>query len=472
MNTSNGACGNSEIDVIKGDYWLSTSCDNLQKRPTLHGDLIVDVAIVGGGFSGLWTAFFLLKNNPDLQIAIVEKQFCGYGASGRNGGWCSPRFPVDAGPLIRRFGMDTARQTILAQQQCVQDFPELLAEADIEADFCRTGLLSLARTPGQMASLLSTYESFAKLGLSVGNQLLNADETYGKVHVTKLSGALRSAHGASIHPGKLVRGLARAVERMGATIFEGTCAVTVRGGDDAAIVTAHGTIRARRAVVTAGEAYMTDMPQYHRDVLPMSSMIVLTAPLTSAQWDAIGWADGECLSSQVHTKNYLTRTRDGRILYGSRGAPYRFASDMAERALRDEGTFEWMRSTLKEWWPALHDIEFTHSWGGYLGIPRDWMPSVNFDPDSRIGRLYGYTGRGVSTSAMCARLLAGRIGGWTTGLETLPFHRREAPRWEPEPLRWAGVRYTQNALARVDEADDQGRAPPLDARLAEYLTSQ
>lgn len=472
MTTPSETGRDSEIDTIKGDYWLSTSCDDLRRRPALDRDSLVDVAIVGGGFSGLWTAFFLLKQDPDLRVAIVEKHFCGYGASGRNGGWCSPRFPVDAGPLIRRYGIDMARQTILAQQQCVQDFPELLAEADIEADFRQTGLLSLARTPAQMADLLSTFETFAGLGLSAGNQLLGADETYEKVHVTKLFGGLRSAHGASIHPGKLVRGLARAVERMGAIIFEDTHALMVRGGDDAAIVTAGGTIRARRAVVTAGEAYLTGMPQYHRDVLPMSSMIVLTAPLTSAQWDAIGWAGGECLSSQVHTKNYLTRTREGRILYGSRGAPYRFASDMAERALQGEETFEWMRSTLKEWWPALHDIEFTHSWGGYLGIPRDWMPSVNFDPNSRIGRLYGYTGRGVSTSAMCARLLAGRIGGWTTGLETLPFHRREAPRWEPEPLRWAGVRYTQNALARVDEADNQGRVPPLDARLAKYLTSQ
>lgn len=472
MTKSRPVSNGPEIQTIEGDYWLSTSGDDLKVRPPLDGDALVDVAILGGGFSGLWTAFFLLTENPGLRVAIVEKHFCGYGASGRNGGWCSPRFPVDAAPLIRRYGMELARQTILAQQRCVQDFPELLAKADIDADFRRTGLLSLARSPGQMASLVSTFETFAKLGLSADSQLLGADEAYEKVHVTKLSGALRSIHGASIHPGKLVRGLARAVERMGATIFEQTHAFTIRGGDDAAIVTERGTIRARRAVVTAGEAYMTDMPQYHRDVLPMSSLIVLTAPLTTAQWDAIGWAEGECLSSQIHTKNYLTRTRDGRILYGSRGAPYRFASDMAERALQDEETFEWMRSTVKEWWPALHDISFTHSWGGYLGIPRDWMPSVNFDPVSRIGRLYGYTGRGVATSAMCARLLAGRIGGWTTGLEGLPFHRQEAPRWEREPLRWAGVRYTQNALERVDEADDQGRAPPIDARFAEYLTSQ
>lgn len=472
MTKSSAVSNGPEIKTIEGDYWLSTSSDDLKMRSPLEGDAVVDVAIVGGGFSGLWTAFFLLSENPGLRVAIVEKHFCGYGASGRNGGWCSPRFPVDAGPLIRRYGMDLARQTILAQQRCVQEFPELLAKADIDADFRRTGLLSLARSPGQMASLVSTFETFAKLGLSADSQLLGADETYEKVHVTKLSGALRSTHGASIHPGKLVRGLARAVERMGATIFEQTHALTIRGGDDAAAVTERGTIHARRAVVAAGEAYMTDMPQYHRDVLPMSSMIVLTAPLTTAQWGAIGWAEGECLSSQVHTKNYLTRTRDGRILYGSRGAPYRFASDMAERALQDEETFAWMRSTVKEWWPALQDISFTHSWGGYLGIPRDWMPSVNFDPVSRIGRLYGYTGRGVATSAMCARLLAGRIGGWTTGLEALPFHRREAPRWEREPLRWAGVRYTQNALGRVDEADDQGRAPPLDGRLAEYLTSQ
>ena len=201
-------------------------------------------------------------------------------------------------------------------------------------------------------------------------------------------------------------------------------------------------------------------------------MIVLSQPLTPEQWADIGWQGGESVSSQAHTKNYLTRTCDGRILYGSRGASYLFGSAMPENTIRDEPVFEWMRGCVREWWPQLSGLTFTHAWGGYLGVPRDWLPTVGFDKDSRIATLYGYTGRGVSTSALCARLLSGLIGGWPTGLETLPVHRPRAPRWEVEPFRWMGVRYVQNAFARIDEAESAQRKRPLDARFAEFLGEQ
>lgn len=457
---------------IKSDFWLSTSGDELGRRPSLDGDLTVDVAIMGGGYSGLWTAYHLLCGNPALEVAIVEREFCGYGASGRNGGWCSPRFPVDAGALVRRYGADIARETIVAQQSGVQAFGAILAEEGIDAHFRPTGLLSLARGDAQLDLLEDTFEILSSLGLADGNRMLDAGEAFDLVHVTGLSGAMRTGYGAKLHPGRLVRGLAHAVERRGARIFEGTAATDLRLGSDAAIVTANGTVRARRAVVAAGEAYMTGLPRFHRRLLPMSSMIVLTAPLTDAQWDAVGWAGGEGLSSQTHTKNYLTRTEDGRILYGSRGAPYHYGSRMSESALCSPDTFAWMRDTVREWWPALNDVEFTHAWGGYLGVPRDWMPTVSFDEDARLAQLHGYTGRGVSTSAMCARLVAGLIGGWKTGLEGLPFHRRDTPQWEIEPFRWAGVRYIQNALARLDASESAGRRPPRDAILAEHLSKQ
>jgi len=472
VNEMKGASRAAALSPIAGDFWLSTSGDDLRLRPRLENDLNVDVAILGGGFSGLWTAYHLLRAEPTLEIAIVERNFCGYGASGRNGGWCSPRFPVDAGPLIRRVGADLARRTILAQQASVEDMGRVLEEEGIDAHYRHTGLLSIARSTHQMEDLRATYRLFDRLGLGGGNQMLGAEEAFERVRVTDMAGALASDQGASIHPGRLVRGLARTIERLGAIIFEQSEATAIRTGTDAAIVTQSGTLRARRAVVAAGEAYLTGLPAFHRQLIPMSSMIVLTAPLTREQWDAIGWDGGECLSSQVHTKNYLTRTRDGRVLYGSRGAPYHFGSRMEEGALQDEATFEWMRQSVREWWPALADVEFTHAWGGYLGVPRDWMPSVSFDPETRLGQLFGYTGRGVSTTAMSGRLLAGLISGKESGLEGLPFHRRRTPLWEIEPFRWAAVRYLQNAYGRIDEADQAGKRLPPDAGFAEWLGGQ
>ncbi len=457
---------------IENDFWLSTSGDDLTPRARLQGDVIVDVAILGGGFSGLWTAYHLLSKNPALDIAIVEREICGFGASGRNGGWCSPRFPVDPAALIKRFGATRARETILAQQGIVEELGRTLAEESIDAEFRATGLLSLARSEEQLATLAATLATYETLGLATGNRLLEADEARGRIHATNIHGALESKHGANIHPGKLVRGLARVVERMGAIIYEGTEVTGVRPAPKAALLTPYGAVNARSAVVTASEAYLTGLRGYRRNLLPMSSMIVLTAPLNDKQWADIGWRGGESVSSQVHTKNYLTRTSDGRILYGSRGASYLFGSAMPEYAIRDEPVFEWMRNCVRDWWPQLADLQFTHAWGGYLGVPRDWLPTVGFDQNTRIATLHGYTGRGVSTSALCAKLLAGLIGGWETGLEGLPVHRPRAPRWEVEPLRWLGVRYVQNAFARIDEADSRRQRRPLDAGIAEYLGEQ
>jgi len=450
-------------------FWLEDCGDDFRPRPALQGDAVVDVAIMGGGFSGLWTAYHLLRRDPALKVAIVERQFCGYGASGRNGGWCSPRFPVDAGSLIKRVGEARARATLLAQQAMVEKLGRICAEEGIDAQYRPTGLLIVARGEAQMAGIESACRAYERLGLGDGSTLLSAQETFARVHATRLMGGLSVRSGAAVHPGRLVRGLARAVERRGGRIYEQTQATGFVAGRPSAIVTAGGTIRARRAVVAAGEAYMSGMPGFGRTLLPISSMIVLSEPLTAAQWESVGWDNGESLSSVAHTKDYLTRTLDGRILFGSRGGPYRFGSRMPEGEFAREETFEWMREMVREWWPSLRDLRFSHAWGGYLGVPRDWMPGVSFDADRGFAQLLGFSGRGVTTSALGAELLAGLIGGWETGLESLPLHRPALPRWEREPWRWMGVRYVQNAFARVDRADERGRPRPIDTPVAEYL---
>jgi len=243
----------------------------------------------------------------------------------------------------------------------------------------------------------------------------------------------------------------------------------VRPGRPALLETAGGVVTARRAVVLAGEAYLSGLSAYHRQVLPMSSMIVATAPLDAATWDAIGWQGYESLSSGAYTKDYLTRTRDGRILFGSRGAPYLFGSAMPEAALADAALYGPLIDNLRRWFPVLHDVPITHAWGGYLGVPRDGMPSVHFDPASGIGNAFGYTGRGVATTALAGRALAGLIAGVRAYVPDLPMLHAPGPKWEVEPLRWIGVRYIQNAFARIDAADFRNGSVPVDARLAKTL---
>ena len=452
-------------------FWLEDASDDLTPRAALPGDLTVDVAILGGGYSGLWTAYHLLLNEPSLEVAIVEREFCGFGASGRNGGWCSPRFPVDPSMLTRRVGADRARDTLLALQSTVKGISRICEAEGIDAEYRNTGLLSVARGERQLPAIHAAYRGYERLGLSGGTKLLGAEETFARVHATNLAGALLSTAGATVHPAKLVGGLARAVERRGGRIYEGTGVHAIVTGSGAGLETDRGFLSARRAVIAAGEADLSQIPRFKRSLLPISSMIILTEPLPPGLWQRIGWADGESLCSQVHTKDYLTRTLDGRILFGSRGAPYRYGSRMAEDPTSHERMFEKMRRTLREWWPVLDGVGFTHSWGGYLGVARDWMPSVSFDPDSRLGQLSGYAGRGVSTSAMAAQLLAGLVAGTETGLEGLPLHRREAPKWEVEPLRFAGVRYVQSTMARLDRAEQSGRRGMLDARIVASINT-
>lgn len=453
-------------------FWLSSSGDNCTPRLPLNSDLEVDVAILGGGFSGLWTALFLLENEPSLEIAIVESEICGFGASGRNGAWCAPRFPLEPHALISRFGREVARRTIAETYAMVVDIGERLAAEGIDAEYRNTGLLSVARSDGQMKKLQKALAVYQELGLASGSKLLSADEARETINVTKLVGALKVSEGATIHPGKLVRGLARRLEQKGVTIFEQSRVIKVNTGANASLETTGGRVRARRAVVAAGEAYLSAIPPFRRKIMPMSSMIILTEPLTASQWDAIGWAGGESLSSPVNVKNYLTRTSDGRILYGSRGAPYLYGSRIPEAATRDPETFAWMEECLTEWFPALAGIPITHRWGGYLGVPRDWMPTVHFDADEKLAWLGGYTGRGVTTSALCAKTLASAITGLGSSLESLPFNRRKSPKWEPEPLRWIGARYVQNAFARIDQAEHKGCHKPIDSAFATYIGDQ
>lgn len=462
----------ADRDYRETSYWLASVDDDLTPRASLSGSSSVDVAILGGGYSGLWTAYYLLRDNPGIEVAIVEKEICGFGASGRNGGWCSPRFPLDADALERRYGRETARATLLALHDAVDEIGRVVSVERIDAEYRKTGLLGLARGAAQLPSLKAAYDSYERLGLGDQNRLIAASEAFELVHASNLAGGLLTAAGAAVHPAKLARGLARAVERLGGVIYEDSEAIDVRLGAQPCFVTKAGALIARKALVAAGEAYLTQLPLFERCVVPMSSMIVLTAPLTGAQWSKIGWQGGHCLSSQSSTKNYLTRTSDGRVLYGSRGAPYHFGSSISDAALKSETIYEWMRATVREWFPVLEHVEFTHAWGGYLGVPRDWMPTVCFDAGTKIGRLHGYTGRGVATSNLAGRLLAGLIAQRRTGLERLPLHRSRTPKWEIEPFRWAAVRYLQNAYARMDEAVEQGRSLPWDAAFAKFLGGQ
>jgi glycine/D-amino acid oxidase-like deaminating enzyme len=294
-------------------------------------------------------------------------------------------------------------------------------------------------------------------------------ETDERIRVTQSLGSIYTPHTATIHPGKLVRGLARAVERAGATIYEQTEVTDFTTGAYPALHTANGHVRAK-TIVLAGEAYLTRLKKTHRNVLPAYSLITLTEPLSHAEWEQIGWEAHECVSSLSFMVNYLSRTADGRILFGGRGAPYHFGSSIRDTYDRHEPTHQMLQQNVREWFPMLKDVKFTHSWGGALGWSRDYMPTMTYDPRENLAMAGAYTGTGVATANLSGRLLADLITHQDTDLTRLPMATHEPRKWEPEPFRFLGVRYVQRGFAKLDEKSERTGLPPTGKSLVERLT--
>ena len=443
-------------------FWLADAGDDLTPRPALDGDVRVDVAVVGAGLTGLWTARELLRRDPSRSVLVMEADIAGFGASGRNGAWLTANIAVTPTELARRTSPATVRSVTEVMRSTVDHVLDACDEDGIDVRARRGGVLRIARGTQQQPALERDYASRRKLGIGDGLELLDAASLTARVRVADACAAMFDPHGAAIHPGRLVRGLARAVERRGGRIAEATPARAVLPRDgrrDPRVVTSRGTVTAD-AVVLATEAWTSQLANHRRDVLPVYSLIVLTEPLETATWTSIGWQQHELLSSQRFSVDYLSRTPDGRILFGGRGAPYHFGSRIRPAFDSHGPTHSLLRDQLVSWFPQLAYVGISHAWGGPVGMPRDWLPNVSFDPATGLGRAVGYTGQGVGTANLAGRVLSDLIVDGTTPYAQLPMVGHRSRRWEPEPLRWLGVRYAQSAAARLDtRAARRGRPP-------------
>ncbi len=460
-------------DPASVSYWLETSGDDLTRRPALDGTVDADVAILGAGLTGLWTAYYLKRRDPSLQIVVVEREVAGFGASGRNGAWCAPDLNISMSRLAKLHGDDAARRMQQATYDAVDEVGRACADAGLEAGFHKGGEIIIARGRHGVPALEASLEEYRHFGFGDRYRLLEPDELATRIRVAGAVRGLASDGAAVVHPGRLVRGLARVVEGMGVRIAEGTPVTDFRPKDAsgrAALVTQRGDVRAP-VVVLAGEAYLADQPRLHRQLVPLWSLIVLTEPLSDAQWAEIGWANREVVASTRLSIDYLSRTADGRILFGGRGAPYRFGSPIRPEFDRHRPTHERLKAFVREWFPSLEGIRFTHEWGGPLGMPRDWHPTMSFDPATGIATARGYIGHGVSTTNLAGRTLTDLITGTPSPLTELPVVNHRSPDWEIEPLRWIGVRYAQWAIGRVDERAQRTGEPPSGRSLPERIAA-
>ncbi len=435
----------------------------LDLRDPLPGSIDVDVAVVGGGLTGLWTAYYLACADPSLRIAVVEKDLVGFGASGRNGGWLSALFPTAAHKLARSPGSsrESALRLGAAMRDSIGEVERVTVEEGIDCDLHRGGTLVFARTPSQLQRAREEVDYAHSWGETDEDlRLLDATEAARHGRATGVLGATYTPHCARVHPGRLVRGLADAVERRGVTIYEQTAATRV---EPSRVTTERGAIRATYVVV-ATEGYSPSLPGAPNPVIPVYSLIVATEPLPASVWDEIGLADAPTFSDFRNLIIYGQRTADDRLVFGGRGAPYHFGSAVKPEFDRVPRVFGQLRTTLADLFPATAGATFTHAWGGPLGVARDWMASVGLDQHSRVGWGGGYVGDGLTTTNLAGRTLSDLVRGTSSDLTTLPWVNHCSPRWEPEPLRWMGVNAGLRAMTAADAEEKLTRRPSLVAR--------
>jgi glycine/D-amino acid oxidase-like deaminating enzyme len=439
--------------ALAGVLWMDqvvADGDDLAPRPPLDGDTEVDVAIVGAGFTGLWTAYHLLRGDPGLRVLVVERQVAGFGASGRNGGWCSALFPASEAALTRRHGRAAALAMGAAMRDTVDEVGKAVAAEGIACDWVKGGTIALARTPVQLR------RARAEQGF------VPAAEAAALVGATRVLGASYTPDCARIQPARLVRGLARAVERRGGRIVEATTATAV---GPRRVVTDRGVVTAG-TVVRATEAWSARLAP--RSVVPVYSLIVATRPMPAEFWDTAGLAGGQTFTDHRHLIVYGQRTADDRLVFGGRGAPYHWRSRIAPAFDRDERVFGGLRAAARDLFPALRPADFSHAWGGPLGIARDWHAGVgHVDGFAWAG---GYVGDGVGTSHLAGRTIAALVLGRDDPVTRLPWVGHRSRRWEPEPLRWLFVNAGLRLMTAADAEERlTGRPSLLAATLSRAL---
>jgi glycine/D-amino acid oxidase-like deaminating enzyme len=423
-------------------FWWDQLGGLRRTRDPLGAPLDSDVAIVGGGYTGLWTALELRRADPSLDVVVLEREACGFGASGRNGGWLVGDIAGHPSPAL-----------IAAVRAAVDEAAAAIAREAIDCDLVMGGTLSVA----------TDDVNAARVRREEPGEWLDAQALAQRVRVAGARGAVFDPVCARIHPAKLARGLAGAAGRAGVRIFEGTEVTAI---EPHRARTAAGDVRARW-VVRATEGYTPG-----RAIAPISSSMIVTEPLPAGAWEAIGWDGAETMMASAHAYCYLQRTADGRIAIGGRGTPYRWGG--ANRAMErpDDRTIGSLRARLDALFPDVRGVPTAAAWTGVLGVARDWTPAVRADPATGLAFAGGYVGEGVAAANLAGRTLRDLALGHDTELTRLDWVGHSSPRWEPDPLRWIGIRTVYALYRAADRREPRTGRPSRFAWLGDRLAGR
>ncbi|HSK92855.1 MAG TPA: FAD-dependent oxidoreductase [Candidatus Angelobacter sp.] len=431
-------------------------------------DVDASVVIIGGGYTGLWTAFRLTEHDPSLRVVILEQDICGGGPSGRNGGFVNAWWD-EIGTLVELFGDDGALSCATAAAESVHDIGAWCEAHGVDAHYRRGGMLTVSTTPSHDGRWRDEVEAAQRLGRPDAYAELSAADIAARCRSPRFRGGALMPDGATVHPAHLVRGLRRVCLERGVTIHEGTrvSGIEDRRGPVVRVraSSAAGEVEVRAGhVVMAMNAWTAGWSPFRTALLAWGSYMVRTEPAPDVIASELGWTGGESIVDARFSVHYLHVTRDGRIAIGAGGGKPGLGGRIGRSFTDDAPSAGRAADGLRWFFPALDGVAITDAWGGPIDISPDHLPHFGTLPGGRVHYAYGYSGNGVAPSHLGGRILAGLVLGADDRWTRLPIVNRRSRRFPPEPFRWVGARILREAMIRREDAEEAGRRPGFAVR--------
>jgi glycine/D-amino acid oxidase-like deaminating enzyme len=457
------------VEPALPSWWLEQALaaeGDPEPAAALQGDATVDVAVVGGGYTGLWTALALRERAPELRVTLLEREICGHGPSGRNGGFVHGYWAALAS--LRPVLGDEEALRLAAAGEAIVPGIRAWAEARGEDVWLReAGMLMVSAAPAQDRAVDDAVAAAAALGRPDQARALTGDELARRITSRVFRGGVFFPDGATVHPGLLVRALRRAALAAGVTLHERTPVTRVRAGTPNVVETPGGSLRATD-VVLATNAVLSGWRPASRSLTNFGSFVVLTEPAPGLL-EEIGWTGGEAIVDGRMVLHYFRTTDDGRVLMGSGTGPIGFAGRVDARFDTDRASAGRAEAGLRRLLPGLGGARVERAWGGPIDVSADHLPFFRTRPGTRVHYGAGYSGHGVGPSWLGGRILASLVLDADDEWTTLPLAARRVPRLPGEPFRRLGGGLVRASIMACESAEEQGRRPPLAARAGAAL---
>ena len=430
---------------------------NITYRKPISKNDSFDVVVIGAGFTGLWSAFHLKQFQPNLKIAILEKEYVGFGASGRNGGWASAEYPTSSNRLIKENGLKSYKNLRTAITKSIDEIGEIAKSNNWQIDYAKGGALVFARGNAQLSRISKEIDE--------EHQLLNKSQTTDLLNIPSALGSVFTPHCAALNPFKLVRALADHLEKLGVMIYEQSSVSEIRDKQ----VEVNGFNVNCTFSIRATEAFTPRKWMGNRQI-PIYSLMVATEPLSNEVVKEIRNTQRATFQEACHLITYAQITGDNRLALGGRGVRYKLFSRLSERSEIDNRMHSALEKRARSWFPQITDAKFEYRWGGAVALTRRWQAYLNFDQATGRAEIGGYVGDGVTLSYLVAKTLAEKMSNIKTA--NLPFIDQGIGRWEPEPIRYLAVNAGFKATVLADYEEKITNRPSLLASIIDPLINR